>query len=547
MVDVAREMERRAARAAAADRRRDDLAPAHRGEDRARVLERDGARARREPRRRRRLGAARPEAPARRSTSRTASCRSGCASSTPRSCAAAAAARAGAREPRRGSRFDDLPDAAVHRHARRSSRALAELVPYIDWQFFFHAWELKGKFPAILEQPGGARALRRRAGAARRDRAATARCRARGVYGFWPAHAEGDDVVVDGTRFCFLRQQADHGDGRPNRCLADYVAPADDHVGAFAVAIHGADELAAPLRGRSTTTTRRSSSRRSPTGSPRRSPSGCTSARGASGTRPTSTSPSEDLLAERFRGIRPAFGYPACPDHSEKAKLFDLLGAASVGHRADRELRDDCPPRPSAASTSHHPQSRYFAVGRIGRDQLEDYAARKGEPVAEAERWLGPSLSELSRLRRLGYPDRAGALGAPQRFHADDTEERRRARRQRERQRPCCLPARARSARSPATASRRRPARTGLGLLRRILVGTLLAVAVARLAVAGGALPLVPPVRRERSERTHPTVVKRRRRRSTSRSPNHAGDRARDRLRPSRRRRGEPAVAARTR
>ena len=127
---------------------------------------------------------------------------------------------------------------------------LAELVPYIDWQFFFHAWDLKGKFPAILEQPGGARALRRRAGACSTRSSRDGSLQARGVYGFWPAHAEGDDVVLDGTRFCFLRQQATHGDGRPNRCLADYVAPEGDHVGAFAVAIHGADELAAAPRGR---------------------------------------------------------------------------------------------------------------------------------------------------------------------------------------------------------------------------------------------------------------------------------------------------------
>ena len=124
------------------------------------------------------------------------------------------------------------------------SPALAELVPYIDWQFFFHAWDLKGKFPAILENPA-ARELYDDAQALLREILQGASLRPRGIYGFWPAHAEGDDVVVDGTRFCFLRQQADHGDGRPNRCLADYVAPADDTIGAFAVSIHGADELAA--------------------------------------------------------------------------------------------------------------------------------------------------------------------------------------------------------------------------------------------------------------------------------------------------------------
>ena len=104
---------------------------------------------------------------------------------------------------------------------------LETLRAFVDWQFFFHAWELKGKFPAILERPEAKRALRRRARAARGDHGGTARSVPRGVYGFWPARADGDDVVLEeGTRFCFLRQQSDYGDSRPNRCLADYVAPA---------------------------------------------------------------------------------------------------------------------------------------------------------------------------------------------------------------------------------------------------------------------------------------------------------------------------------
>ena len=130
-------------------------------------------------------------------------------------------------------------------------------------------------------------------------------------------------------------------DGRPNRCLADYVAPTGDHLGGFAVSIHGADELAARYEARARRLPRRSWSRRWPTGWPRRSPSGCTCGPAGSGSRPTSSSRRTDLHAERFRGIRPAFGYPACPDHSEKGKLFDLLGAARGRHRADRVVRDD--------------------------------------------------------------------------------------------------------------------------------------------------------------------------------------------------------------
>ena len=129
--------------------------------------------------------------------------------------------------------------------ARMVEPDLETILRYIDWQFFFHAWELKGKFPALLEQPGRARALRRRARRPRPDRR-DARFQPRGVYGFWPARADGDDVLLeDGRRFHFLRQQSAYGDSRPNNSLADVVAPSGDHLGAFAVTIHGADELAA--------------------------------------------------------------------------------------------------------------------------------------------------------------------------------------------------------------------------------------------------------------------------------------------------------------
>ena len=125
---------------------------------------------------------------------------------------------------------------------REVEPALAELVPFIDWQFFFHAWDMKGKFPAILDNPA-AQELYDDATALLDELVRDGSLQARGVYGYWPAHSAGDDIVVGETRFCFLRQQADHADGRPNRSLADYVAPADDTVGAFAVSIHGADEL----------------------------------------------------------------------------------------------------------------------------------------------------------------------------------------------------------------------------------------------------------------------------------------------------------------
>ncbi len=266
---------------------------------------------------------------------------------------------------------------------------LAELVPFIDWQFFFHAWDLKGKFPAILENPA-ARELYDDAQALLREILQGASLRAVGIYGLWPAHAEGDDVVIGGTRFSFLRQQTDHGDERPNRCLADYVAAADDFMGAFAVGIHGADELSARYEAAhddySSIAVKALADRLAEAFAEflhqraRRE-----------WYAPDEHLSDEDLLKENFRGIRPAFGYPACPDHSEKGKLFELLGAEKVG----LALTETYAMQPAAAVSGvyfHHPQSRYFAVGRIGRDQVEDYAARRCIAVAEAERWLGPSL-----------------------------------------------------------------------------------------------------------------------------------------------------------
>jgi 5-methyltetrahydrofolate--homocysteine methyltransferase len=308
--------------------------------------------------------------------------------------------------------FDDLP-APAFTGARPIEPDVAELVPYVDWQFFFHAWDLKGKFPAILEN-AAARELYDDARVVLDELVRGGALRARGVYGFWPARAAGDDVVVDGTRFCFLRQQADNRDGRPNRCLADYVAPspassaggtsrfprtpstgplrgqAADTAGAFAVSIHGADEAAARFAAEHddyrAIIVRALADRLAEAFAEwlhQRA-------------RREWYAPGErleggDLIAERFRGIRPAFGYPACPDHSEKAKLFDLLGARELGI----ELTESFAMTPAAAVSGiylGHPEARYFAVGRIGADQLEDYAGRKGEPVADVERWLRQNL-----------------------------------------------------------------------------------------------------------------------------------------------------------
>jgi 5-methyltetrahydrofolate--homocysteine methyltransferase len=272
---------------------------------------------------------------------------------------------------------------------REMEPTLSELVPFIDWQFFFHAWDLKGKFPAILENPA-ARELYDDAQALLRTILQGAALHPQGVYGYWPAHAEGDDIVVADTRFSFLRQQADHGDGRPNRCLADYVAAADDYVGAFAVAIHGADELAARYEAAhddyQAIAVKALADRLAEAFAEwlhkrvRRE-----------WYAPDEQLTGDDLLKENFRGIRPAFGYPACPDHSEKPKLVELLGA----ERAGIALTETFSMTPAAAVSGlyfHHPQSKYFAVGRIGHDQVEDYARRRGIPVAEAEKSLSHSL-----------------------------------------------------------------------------------------------------------------------------------------------------------
>jgi 5-methyltetrahydrofolate--homocysteine methyltransferase len=285
--------------------------------------------------------------------------------------------------------FDDLP-APPFLGSRELTVEVSELVAYIDWQFFFHAWDLKGKFPALLENPA-AQELYDDATTLLDEIARDGRLQARGIYGYWPAYADGDDVAVDATRFSFLRQQAVNGDGRPNRSLADFVAPADDHLGAFAVAVHGADELAATYVAQQddyqAIVVKALADRLAEAFAEwlhervRRE-----------WYAPAEHFSRDELIGERFRGIRPALGYPACPDHSEKPKLFALLGAERTG----LSLTESFAMLPAAAVSGlyfAHPQSRYFAVGRIGRDQLVDYAARRQVPLADAERWLSPSLA----------------------------------------------------------------------------------------------------------------------------------------------------------
>jgi 5-methyltetrahydrofolate--homocysteine methyltransferase len=295
-----------------------------------------------------------------------------------------------ARANRHRVAFDDLPVPSFT-GTRVVEPPIEELVDYVDWQFFFHAWELKGKYPAILDN-AAARELFDDAQELLREIVRDDAFAARGVYGFWPAHSEDDDIVLtDGTRFPMLRQQSDYGDSRPNRSLADYVAPTGDHVGAFAVSIHGADELAARFEAEhddykaimaKALADRLAEAFAEYLHERARFDWGYEHERRSN----------EELIEERYRGIRPAFGYPACPDHSEKARLFELLGAEAAG----MELTENFATLPAASVSGlylQHPEARYFSVGRVDRDQVADYAARKGVETAEAERWLTPNLA----------------------------------------------------------------------------------------------------------------------------------------------------------
>ncbi|WP_373235082.1 methionine synthase [Mycobacterium marinum] len=286
---------------------------------------------------------------------------------------------------------------------------LAELREYIDWQPFFNAWEMKGRFPDILNNPATGEAARKLYNDAQemldtmiREKWLTAN----GVIGFFPANAVGDDIEVytDETRtevlttLHNLRQQGEHRAGIPNRSLGDFIAPKDtglaDYVGAFAVTAglgsqtkivefkealddysailleSIADRLAEAFAERMHQRVREE----------------------FWGYQPDEQLDNEALIGERYVGIRPAPGYPACPEHTEKTTLFELM---DVTKRTGIELTESMAMWPGAAVSGwyfSHPQSQYFVVGRMAQDQVADYARRKGWTLPEAERWLGPNL-----------------------------------------------------------------------------------------------------------------------------------------------------------
>ncbi len=290
--------------------------------------------------------------------------------------------------------FDDLPVPSFT-GLRAVEPDIATLREMIDWQFLFLAWELKGKFPAILDQPV-ARELYDDANLLLDQVVARGDFRARGAYGFWPARADGDDIVVlagepNTVRFPMLRQQSAKPEGRHNRCLADYVAPAGDYLGGFAVSIHGAQELAARYE-RDNDDYRAIMAKALADRLAEAFAEHIHLQARRDWFEPDADPDLADLHAERFRGIRPALGYPASPDHSLKAALFDLLRAEDLG----MALTESFAMTPAASVSGlifAHPSSRYFTVGRIGRDQVEDYALRRGLDVPEIERWLRPNLA----------------------------------------------------------------------------------------------------------------------------------------------------------
>jgi 5-methyltetrahydrofolate--homocysteine methyltransferase len=287
---------------------------------------------------------------------------------------------------------------------------LEDLVPRIDWTPFFQAWELRGHYPAILEDPtvGPAATGLFRDARVLLDRIVRERLlRARGVLGIFRANAAGDDIELyaDDERreqlavIHTLRQQMPKPPGRPNLALADFVAPREtgvpDYVGAFAVtAGHGIDELVAVFRAAnddySAILAKALADRLAEAFAERLHER---VRREYWGYAPDEALDNAALIHEQYQGVRPAPGYPACPDHTEKRTLFDLLRAeANTGIT----LTESFAMVPTAAVSGYyfwHPQSQYFGLGKIGRDQVEDYAARKGMDVAEIERWLAPNLN----------------------------------------------------------------------------------------------------------------------------------------------------------
>jgi 5-methyltetrahydrofolate--homocysteine methyltransferase len=301
------------------------------------------------------------------------------------------------------------------RQSAPQTLALRTLIEYIDWSPFFHVWELRGRYPAIFDDPAVGKQARELFADAQEllERIAAKNLLvARGIYAFWPANSAGDDVdlYVDDARtkklatFYFLRQQMQKPAGQWNHCLADYIASASnpkseirnpklkDYLGGFAVSIHGADELSEEFKDQhddyNAILTKALADRLAEAFAEYLHKQ----ARIAWGFGREEKLSIVDLIREKYRGIRPAAGYPACPDHPEKGTLFDLLDAEkNTGVR----LTESFAMHPGASVSGlyfSHPDAKYFGVGQIGRDQVIDYATRRGETIAAVEKRLAPNL-----------------------------------------------------------------------------------------------------------------------------------------------------------
>ena len=291
--------------------------------------------------------------------------------------------------------------------------ALEEIVPFIDWGPFFSAWELHGRFPDILQDSVvGVEATKLHADAQTllARIVAEKRFTAKAVLAFWPANASGDSIEVYAdeqrsrvlARFHCLRQQLEKPANQFNHSLADYVAPLDsgriDYVGGFAVtAGHGVEELAAEFKAGHDDYAAIMAQALGDRLAEALAELMHKHARDFCGFGRSENLPMADIIREKYRGVRPAPGYPACPEHTEKRTLFTLLDASVA---TGITLTESCAMHPASSVSGlyfNHPEAKYFAVGKVGRDQVEDYASRKDMPVAEAERWLGPYLDYIPR------------------------------------------------------------------------------------------------------------------------------------------------------
>ncbi|PQM26495.1 methionine synthase [Sphingopyxis lindanitolerans] len=279
---------------------------------------------------------------------------------------------------------------------------LAELVEWIDWTPFFRAWELAGVYPAILDDAivgESARGLFADAQAMLAQIVGEGWLHARGVAALWPCRREGDDVIIHleeeerHVRIPFLRQQIAKREGRPNMCLADFISPDGDWIGGFSVAIHGIEPHLARFKAGhddySDILLKALADRFAEAFAERLHAHVRTDLWGYSAGEQLTP---EAIIKEEYRGIRPAPGYPACPEHSLKRILFDLIDA---GNTSGAILTDHFAMLPTAAVSGFyfgHPEASYFGVARVGEDQLADYATRRGVDIATATRWLRPNL-----------------------------------------------------------------------------------------------------------------------------------------------------------